>query len=616
MNMNEKVYKTKGELLLFFMKGSKRYFIGSTIFIVFLTFLNLVNPKIVSFTVDSVINDKETDLSQKLFPLLEKFFPASVGTPRAYLTEHLYLIAIAVVAVALVACICRYCSAILNTKGAEMLVMTIRNKVFSHIEKLPFSWYMENKTGDIIQRCTSDVETVKRFLSDQLTNMIRIIILIISSITFMLGMNVKLTLFASAFLPVVFFFSLFFHGKFSKRFKEADEQEGILSSIAQENLTGVRVVRAFGRERYELERFNKQNEHYYKVWSKINLMLSVFWTSNDFFSGLQVLTVVALGAYYAVQGSLTAGEYIAFISYNAMLVWPVRMLGRMVNQMSKAGIAIDRIAYIMNSPAESDVSNALMPPIDRDIEFSHVSFSYEGSTEKVLDDVSFKIKAGTTLGVLGSTGSGKSTLMYLLTRLYEIAPDCGDITIGGVNIKQIKASWLRKNIGIVLQEPYLFSRTLGENISIGMDKATDRDVRDAARTASLLDTVEGFAKGFDTFVGERGVTLSGGQKQRAAIAQMIIHDTPVMIFDDSLSAVDTETDAKIREALREKSGKATVIIIAHRITTLMDADDIIVLDRCKVEEEGTHEKLLKKDGIYKRIYDIQTAGGLDKEEEM
>lgn len=606
--MNEKEKRSKNRLLLQFLRGSKRYFAGSIIFIVMVQFLTLINPQIVSFTVDSVINNKDTELSEKVYSYLAKLLPAASKDPKVYLAGHLYLIALAVVTVALVSVISRYFFMVLNSKGAEKLVMTIRNDLFSHIEGLPYSWYMKNKTGDIIQRCTSDVDTVKNFVADQLTNAFRIVILVAISLYFMFSMNVKLTLMAGAFLPVVFAISMVFQGKFSKKFREADEQEGILSSIAQENLTGVRVVRAFGREKYEMERFRKQNEHYFNVWSRINLTLGLFWTSNDFLSGLQVLVVLAAGAYLAVHGELTAGQYIAFISYNSMLVWPIRVLGRMISQMSKAGIAIERIAYIMDSPVEMDKEDAKEPPVDRDIEFSHVSFRYDGAAEDVLKDISFKIKAGTTVGILGSTGSGKSTLMYLLTRLYELGPDGGHITIGGVDINDIKAEYLRKNIGMVLQEPYLFSRTLGENIGIGVEAVKETDIKDAAKTASLLDTVNGFKKGFDTYVGERGVTLSGGQKQRTAIAQMIIHDTPVMIFDDSLSAVDTETDAKIREGLKEKSGKATVIIIAHRITTLMDADDIIVLDKGEIEEEGTHEELLAKGGIYKKIYDIQTLG--------
>ena len=336
-------------------------------------------------------------------------------------------------------------------------------------------------------------------------------------------------------------------------------------------------------------------------------LMSAYWASADVLTGLQVLTVIALGSYACINGTMTAGGFIAMTSYNIMLMWPVRQLGRVISEMSKAGISIERLRYIMNSETETDKADAKEPPMDRDIVFDHVSFAYPGGSGEVLHDVSFTVPAGKTIGILGGTGSGKSTLMGLLTRLYELPPEDGKITVGGVDIADIKAAYLRKNIGIVLQEPYLFSRTLSENIGIA-DDADMKAIRRAARAASIDDAITSFTAGYDTFVGERGVTLSGGQKQRTAIAQMLVRHSPVMIFDDSLSAVDAETDMKIRAALPETTGSATVILIAHRITTLMNADNIIVLDKGRIRESGTHEELLKMNGLYRRIYDLQTAG--------
>ncbi|MBQ4096760.1 MAG: ABC transporter ATP-binding protein, partial [Clostridia bacterium] len=310
------------------------------------------------------------------------------------------------------------------------------------------------------------------------------------------------------------------------------------------------------------------------------------------------------------RGAITEGEYIAFISYNSMLVWPIRQLGRMISELSKAGVSIDRVFYIMNSPVEKDDENALTPSLDGDIKFDHVSFAYENSPH-ILHDVSFEIKAGTTLGILGGTGSGKSTLMLLLDKMYGCVE--GEITIGGVNINSIRTEHLRNNIGMVLQEPFLFSRTIAENIGIASPVLDLEAVRSAARAAALDGTVMSFAQGYETLVGERGVTLSGGQKQRAAIARMLTKDTPIMIFDDSLSAVDTETDAKIRRAISERFGKSTVIIISHRITTLSAADRVIVLDRGRVVENGTPEELKSAGGIYQRIYETQSGRGEDAE---
>lgn len=320
-------------------------------------------------------------------------------------------------------------------------------------------------------------------------------------------------------------------------------------------------------------------------------------------SGLQIMLVVVLGAYFCVNGEMTAGEFIAFVSYNTMLVWPVRSLGRTISELSKAGVSVERIRYIMNSQAEQDKPDAVTPNMDGDIEFQHVTFGY--GEVPVLSDVSFKIPKRTTFGILGSTGSGKSTLMHLMNRLYDLPEGNGSITIGGVDIRDMKGEWIRRNIGMVLQEPFLFSRTIGENIGITQNQVTLSEIREAAAIACVDGAITDFTKGYDTLVGERGVTLSGGQKQRTAIARMLMQKTPIMVFDDSLSAVDAETDAKIRQALKNKLKEATVILIAHRVTTLMQADCIMVMDRGRVAEIGSHEELMAKGGIYRKIYDMQ-----------
>ena len=387
---------------------------------------------------------------------------------------------------------------------------------------------------------------------------------------------------------------------------DCDENEGKLSAIAQENLTGVRVVRAFGRERAEIDKFKTQNDYYTGLWVKMAKVLSKFWSTSDILSGIQVMLIVVFGAVFCVRGTMTEGEYIAFISYNAMLVWPIRMLGRMISELSKAGVSIDRVFYIMNSPVEKDDEDAMDAPMDGDICFEHVNFGYENSPQ-MLHDVTFTMKAGTTLGILGGTGSGKSTMMLLLEKMYDIEEGSGRITIGGTDIRKIKTEHLRRHIGMVLQEPFLFSRTIAENIGICSPEIDMEQIRSAARAAALDDTVVSFAQGYETMVGERGVTLSGGQKQRAAIARMLTQDVPIMIFDDSLSAVDTETDAKIRQAISQRFGKASVILISHRITTLSSADKILVLDHGRIVEEGTHEELKAAGGIYQKIYETQTG---------
>ena len=318
-----------------------------------------------------------------------------------------------------------------------------------------------------------------------------------------------------------------------------------------------------------------------------------------------MFSVIAVGTYLAATSTFSVGELLVFLGYTNMLMWPVRQLGRVVTEMSKAGVSLGRIKEILDVPEETDSPDAIEPPMDRDIEFKNVSFTYD--EQPVLNDVSFTIKNGTTFGILGATGSGKSTITYLLNRLYDLPEGGGSITVGGVDISHIKKAYLRRNIGLVLQEPFLFSKTLLENIDIASRRRDLSKVREKARIAAVDDNIEEFSKGYDTIVGERGVTLSGGQKQRVAIARTLMMNAPVMVFDDSMSNLDMETDAKIRESLREDTEGATVILISHRISTLMQADVIMVLEDGKVEELGSHAELVEKGGIYKRIYDLQSG---------
>ena len=602
-----KKYDSNFKLIWHFLKGALPFFILSISFAALVSFLDMVNPKIISFTVDAVIGEKSPNLPGPVLALIER--AGGIAALRA----HPLWIALAVALVGALAAICRYLFRICNTTGGETFVRKMRDELFSHILSLPYIWHGENATGDIIQRCTSDVQTIKRFISEQLVSLIRTVILITMALTFMARINVRVTLGSAVFIPIIIAYSMVFHSKIGNAFRKVDTEEGRLSSIVQENLTGVRVVRAFGREVYEQERFEKQNAYYTSFWIHLMKLMSAFWSSADILTGMQNLMIILLGSAACINGTMTTGNLIAMVSYNLMLIWPVRQLGRVITEMSKAGISIDRIRYIMNSEPETDRADAKEPPMDRDIVFDHVSFSYEGGSEEALHDISLTIPAGSTLGILGGTGSGKSTLMYLLERLYHLEEGKGRILIGGVDIRDIRRDYLRRNIGMVLQEPYLFSRTLSENIGIARNDPDMAQIRRAARIASIDDAIQTFTAGYDTAVGERGVTLSGGQKQRTAIAQMLIRQSPVMIFDDSLSAVDTETDMKIRHAIRENTGSATVILIAHRITTLMNADRIIVLDQGRIREQGTHEELLAAGGLYRKIYDLQTAGLADED---
>ncbi len=586
-------------MLFYFLRGSKAFFACSILFAALSSVFDLLGPKVVGFTVDSIIGSKEVSLPGALQTLYQNMGGTS------YFRQHIGTLSLIVTLLAVLCAVFRYLFRVFNSKGTERFVKTIRDDVFRHIERLPFTWYSENHTGDIIQRCTSDVETLSRFLSEQLTGLARTSLLLALAIYFMSGISGRLTLYAAAFVPVIIAYSLFFHGKIGRGFLIVDEEESRLSAVAQENLTGVRVIRAFGREMHERERFEAQNEVQSEASRKLSLLMSAFWCTGDFISGLQTLTIMVVGALFAMRGTISVGDYIAFVTYNSMLVWPIRSLGRVISEMSKAGVSITRIREIMNAKEEQDRTETRKADMRGDIVFDRVSFRYAKDLPQVLDRVSFTIPGGSTFGILGSTGSGKSTLMALLDRLYVLPSDQGRILVGGVDIADMKAQELRGQIGMVLQEPYLFSRTIAENIAITQPSVNMDDVKAAAKDAALDEAVEKFTAGYDTMVGERGVTLSGGQKQRTAIAQTLIRDTPVMIFDDSLSAVDAETDAKIRTALLKKAQRATTILISHRITTLMQADRILVLHHGKVAEIGTHEELLEKGGIYRRICRIQ-----------
>ena len=603
MKTNEQQTKSNAALILDFLRGSKRFFAVAILSAAVSSLSEMINPQIIRIALDHVIGSQPTDgLSAPVIALVERF------GGFAYLRQHLWIMAIAIVIVAFFGVLGQYLFRVSNTKGAETLVKTMRDRLYAHIARLPFGWHMKNRTGDIIQRCTSDIDTLKRFVAEQLTSLFRIAILLVLSLTFMISMNPLLTLIAFLPMPFIIAYSLRFHKKIGAGFLDCDENEGKLSAMAQENLTGVRVVRAFGRERYEKDRFEAHNEYYTGLWVKLSRVMSTYWSSADVFSGLQVMLVVVFGAVFCLKGRMIPGEYVAFLSYNQLLVWPIRMLGRMISEMSKAGVSIDRIAYIMNSEEEQDEPGAFDADMTGDIRFEHVNFGYENSPQ-MLYDIDFTIPAGTTLGILGGTGSGKSTMMALLDKLYSVEPGKGRITIGGVDVRKIRTEHLRRHIGMVLQEPYLFSRTLEENIAITRPELSRDEVREAARAACLDETIDSFAKGYETFVGERGVTLSGGQKQRAAIARTLTQNTPIMIFDDSLSAVDTETDAKIRAALQKRFGKATVILISHRITTLSKADQILVLDKGRIAERGSHDELKAAGGIYQKIYEIQSGMG-------
>lgn len=589
--------REKTDMVLTYLRGSLGYFVIALICACLGMVFNALTPQVIRITVDSILDTEPANLPG----FLENIIP--LESLRAEPLTALWIAAGAVLLFAILRGLCNYGQRLNLAKGSEGFVKRIRDGLFSHIQHLSYAWHTAHSTGDMIQRCTSDVDVIRNFVCNQLVEVVRTIFLILLYLSIMFSMNVKLSLVATVFIPIVGLFSGVFYRKISSRFKVADEAEGELTTCAQENLTGVRVVRAFGRERYEVERFETKNSRFSQLWIRLGKLLSVYWASGTFLTSLQVMVIILTGVNETVNGTMTLGSFLAFVTYNEALAWPVRSLGRVLSDMSKAGVSMDRVGYILKAPEEQDDSDAGQAPVQGDIVFDHVTFGYGG--QPVLQDVSFTIPQGSTFAILGGTGSGKSTLVHLLDRLYDLAE--GKITIGGIDLRQFQRDHLRRNIGLVLQEPFLFSQTIRENIAATHPQAPEEDVRRAASIACVDEAIAEFTAGYDTVVGERGVTLSGGQKQRVAIARMLLQNAPIMVFDDSLSAVDAQTDTKIRQALRENLGDATVILISHRITTLMQADQILVLDHGRVAELGTHDQLIHRPGIYQDIYNIQMS---------
>ncbi len=501
------------------------------------------------------------------------------------------------------------------SKGAERMAKTMRDMLYRKLNAVPYDYHKHISTGDLVQRCTSDVETVRAFVTNQLMEIVRIAVMFAVAAALMFAIRWQMALISMAVMPLLTVSSFLYFRFVRKYFSEVDEAEGAMSTAIQENLTGVRVVRAFGQERAEFDKFTALNKDFSKKNIRLVNLLGFYWGSSDAVGYIQIALSLVFGILFYVKTRGTAdpftlGDIYLFLSLTSRLTWPVRQLGRVLADMGKATVSLDRLNEIMNAENETEPGKARTDvDLRGDIAFSHVSFGYDTPND-VLDDISFTAHAGETVAILGSTGSGKSSLVQLLQRLYTVTG--GEITLNGVPINDIDHRLLRKNIAIVLQEPFLYSRTIRENITLTVPDASEEELKSAAREAAVHDVIEKFADGYDTVVGERGVTLSGGQQQRVAIARALMQRAPIMIFDDSMSAVDTETDAKIRQALKNHHGDGILFIISHRITTLCEADRILVLDHGKLVQQGPHEQLIKEDGLYRRIARIQdypTEGG-------
>ncbi|MDR2101618.1 MAG: ABC transporter ATP-binding protein/permease [Treponema sp.] len=561
-----------------------------------------LSPQIIRYTIDSVIGSVPLEAPA--------FVQAVVDTLGgiSFLRNNLWICAVLTLAAALCSGACNAVRRYLGIEIGETVAWRLRNKLYGHIQRLPYDWHIRCQTGDIIQRCTSDVDTIRNFLQNQLGELLRTLFIFVSALVLMFSMDVFMSFIALALLPLILAFSGIYFRRVAREFTRADVAEGRMQAYSQENYTGVRVVRAFGREALEVAMFSEKTKDYADIWIRIGKMLGLFWGAGDFLSAFQLIMIVGAGIYRSVQGDLSPGTFLAFYTYCSQMIWPVRQLGRILSDLSKMLVAARRVKDILDAEPEVDGPGALTPEIHGEICFDHVSFGY-GEGEKVLRDISFTVRPGKTLAILGATGSGKSSLVHLISRLYDVPEGSGRITIDGIDIRRIARGKLRRSIGLCLQEPFLFSKTIRENITACNPGMGEEEVRSVAATARIDETIMDFTGAYETVIGERGVTLSGGQKQRIAIARMLGANPPVMIFDDSLSAVDTETDMQIRSGLQKRVKNAAVILISHRISSLMMADEILVLKDGAVEEIGSHRELLTHNGSYRRIFELQKGAG-------
>lgn len=582
------------QLFFRWIKGNKISLFISLIILFFLDYIRSLVPVIIS-TIYAIL-DPNSDY--KIFQFIESFVTSSSVVQNLIAAILIFLV------IVIVRDLLNLFYDFMMARTSEGVGERIQTNFFKHVQRLPYTFLNNTQTGDLIQRSTSDINRFKRFIGNVLPNMLNSILLIAFYFYQMIQVDFNLALVSILASPILFIFSYFYFKKMEPMFIKLEENEGQLTSIAQENLTGIRVVKAFSNESHEISKFKKAVHQYTSSWMKQMKKISLYWCVTDVLTFSQLVFSFLISIYFYNQGVSMAGLLLVFICLQDIL-WRSRNLGRQISELSKTSISSVRLMEIMDEPDEFALCNgSLTPLIKGTIEFKNVSFCFEDSKIPTLKNISFKIHEGETIAIVGKTGSGKTTLTSLINRLIE--PTTGEVLIDGVNSKEIEKLHLRKNVGMCMQEPFLYSKTVKENIGILKVNMPDSIIYEVAKTSSIDGEIKNFTHGYETIVGERGVTLSGGQKQRIAIARILTDNKPILIFDDSLSAVDTKTDKAIREGLNKRKNKTTTLIITHKINSAKDADKIIVLENGQISEIGTHDELIQVHGIYKTIYDIQT----------
>lgn len=593
------------------MKGQRlRYGSAIAALVIASCFLYLA-PLMAQITIDGVISGERAKASRFVLWAVE------VMGGRDYLLDNLWLPCVLLASLTAVAGVFTYLRGRWSAIASESIARNVRDEVYDHLQKLPCKYFDTAQTGDLIQRCTSDLETLRMFLSTQVVEIGRALIMLAVPIPLMLAIDVKMTIASLVMIPVVVGFSLVFFVKVKSAFQDSDEAEGSMTTTIQENLTGIRVVRAFARQDFECIKFKDRNSLHRRLDYRLYILMAWYWASSDLMCLAQKGIVVGAGVYWLALGQLQVGAFYYFLTAVTMFIWPVRMMGRILTDLGKALVAMDRLQEILSEPLESvpDKDKGDAVPVDRldgAIVFKDVTFGHS-SESSVIDKVSFSVKAGETVALLGPSGCGKSTIVNLLLRLYDY--DSGQISLDGIELTNLERRFVRSQMSVVMQEPFLYSKSLRDNLKIGRPGAGEDEMIETTSIACMHESIVEFEDGYDTLVGERGVTLSGGQRQRVALARALLQETAIVILDDALSAVDTETETMILDALKQRRGKHTTIVIAHRLSTLLHADQILVMDNGKIIQSGTHYELLAREGLYRRLWEIQTSvDDLDEDE--
>ena len=595
MSYNNMAMKQNLKILLTFSRGHLVYFILALALTIFLGASRALFPVLVEYIFDSVLQDIPHSLPNWLDGVLQ----------NNDTVVHLRNSAMVLAGLAVIRGLGMIVAGVSRAGFSEGIARGLRERVYHHINHLSYKYHKNADTGDLIQRSTTDIDMIRKFFYEDLFSFLWIISMSVVIIYTMFITNVTMAWLSVFILPVTISLSAFFFTKLEQVFETVEKSESALTTTVQENLNGVRVVKAFNRERFEIEKFKEKNDVYYKRSYDMYKLEANYWSLSDSFTFSQIAVTLIAGTYFAVQGVITTGELLSFVLMVQTVVWPIRNLGRIVAEFSKTMVSVDRLAAILREEEEYTDNGTLTTGIEGNVEFKHVSFKFDDVEDHLLKDMSFTVPKGETIAIMGKTGSGKSTFAKLLIRLLDYQQ--GEILIDGNPLTDYDKKYLRSQVGVILQEPFLFSASLEKNIGITLPELSTDKIKRAADVASIAKDISTFSQGYDTMVGERGVTLSGGQKQRVAIARTLVTPKPIMVFDDSLSALDTETDLAIRRALKDESKNTTVFIITHRITTAMEADRIMILEDGKIAQFGPHAELINQPGLYQTLYQIQTG---------